>query len=68
MNHDQAEIIKHVGDGVSVVTVIGTLTQVLPAVAALFTIIWTAMRIVEMITGKDFSVIIGWAKDDAERK
>jgi hypothetical protein len=68
MNHDQAEIIKHVGDGVSVVTVIGTLTQVLPAVAALFTIIWTAMRIVEMITGKDFSVVIGWAKDDAKHK
>jgi hypothetical protein len=68
MNHDQVEMIKHVGDGISVVTVIGTLTQVLPAVAAIFTIIWTAMRIVEMITGKNFSVIIGWAKDDAERK
>jgi hypothetical protein len=67
MNHDQVEMIKHVGDGISLVTVIGALTQVLPAVAALFTIIWTVMRIVEMVTGKDFSVVIGWAKDDAER-
>jgi hypothetical protein len=68
MNNDQVEGIKAVGDTLSLVTVVGTLVQVLPAVAALFTIIWTAMRIVEMVTGKNFSVVIGWAKDDAERK
>jgi hypothetical protein len=68
MTPDNAEAIKAVGDTVSVVTVIGTLTQALPAIAALFTIVWTAMRIVEMITGRNFSVVIGWAKDDAERK
>lgn len=41
---------KHVLDGVSVITVIGTLADVLPAVAALFTIVWTAVRIYETDT------------------
>lgn len=41
---------KHVLDGVSVVTVVGTLAEVLPAVAALFTIIWTSVRIYETDT------------------
>ncbi len=41
---------KHVLDGVSVITVIGTLADVLPAVAALFTIVWTAIRIWETDT------------------
>jgi hypothetical protein len=40
-------------------TVVGTLMQVLPAVAALFTIIWTGLRIIEMITGKEISVLLG---------
>jgi FtsH-binding integral membrane protein len=41
---------KAVGDAVSVVTVVGTLAEVLPAVAALFTIIWTGLRIWETDT------------------
>lgn len=41
---------KHALDAVSVVTVIGTLADILPAVAALFTIIWTAIRIWETET------------------
>ena len=41
---------KHVLDGVSVITVVGTLANVLPAVAALFTIVWTAIRIWETET------------------
>lgn len=44
------EGIKHVGDAVSIVTVVGTLANVLPAVAALFTIIWTGIRIYETDT------------------
>jgi len=63
MSQHSTEIIKNIGDGVSLVTVIGALTQVLPAVAASFTILWTAMRIAEMFTGKDFSVLIGRKKD-----
>lgn len=41
---------KHVVDALSVVTVIGTLVNVLPAVAAIFTIIWTGIRIYETDT------------------
>jgi hypothetical protein len=42
--------VKSAGDAVSIVTVIGTLAQWLPAVAALFTIIWTGIRIYETET------------------
>jgi hypothetical protein len=44
------ETAKHVIDGLSVVTVVGTLLDILPAVAAVFTIIWTAIRIYETDT------------------
>jgi hypothetical protein len=46
------ETAKSTVDAISVVTVVGTITEVLPAVAALFTIIWTALRIWEMDTVK----------------
>jgi hypothetical protein len=41
---------KHVGDAVSIVTVVGTLAQVLPSIAAIFTIVWTSIRIYETDT------------------
>jgi hypothetical protein len=44
------ESTKHILDGLSVVTVLGALVDVLPAVAALFTIIWTGIRIYETAT------------------
>jgi len=52
---------KHVGDAVSIVTVVGTLAQVLPSIAAIFTIVWTSIRIyetetVQKILGKDKDV------------
>ncbi len=47
---DQHDTVKHVADAVSVVTVLGTLMQWLPSVAALFTIIWTTIRIYETKT------------------
>jgi len=47
---EQHETAKHVVDAMSLVTVIGTLVQLLPAVAALFTIVWTAIRIYETAT------------------
>jgi hypothetical protein len=47
---------KHLIDGVSVATVMGTLMSWLPAIAALFTIIWTAIRIYETKT------VQGWLK------
>jgi hypothetical protein len=44
------ETLKHVADAASIITVIGTLTNVLPHAAALFTIIWTSIRIYETDT------------------
>ena len=52
---------KHLIDGVSVATVMGTLMSWLPAIAALFTIIWTAIRIYETKT------IQGWIKKNAKQ-
>lgn len=42
--------VKATGDAVSIVTVVGTLAQVLPAIAALLTIVWTGLRIYETDT------------------
>jgi hypothetical protein len=50
MTQDVTEGIKHVTDAISVLTVIGTLAQILPAIAAVFTIIWTGFRIYETDT------------------
>jgi hypothetical protein len=44
------EGVKHAMDLVSVLTVVGTLASWLPEIAALFTIIWTAIRIIETKT------------------
>jgi len=49
---------KQVMDAVSIVTVVGTLGNMLPPVAALLTIVWTVIRIYETKTvqkmmGKD---------------
>jgi len=69
MKPENVEVVKQIGDGLSVVTAIGTLVQLLPSVAALFTIIWTGMRIAEMVAGKPFFEIIRRKKvDDAERQ
>jgi hypothetical protein len=50
MSGNANETIKQVADAASVVTVVGTLAGILPAVAALFTIIWTGIRIYETDT------------------
>jgi hypothetical protein len=44
------ESTKTLVDGLSVVTVIGTLGDLLPPMAALFTIVWTVIRIYETKT------------------
>lgn len=41
---------KHVLDGLSVITVLGALVDILPAIAAAFTIVWTGIRIYETDT------------------
>lgn len=44
------EHIKQVGDAISILTVVGTLAELLPAIAAILTIMWTAIRIWETDT------------------
>jgi len=54
-----AETTKQAIDAVSVFTVVGTLSDLLPPLAALVTIIWTSIRIMETDT------VRGWlGKDD----
>jgi hypothetical protein len=53
MKQESQEIVKTVGDAVSVFTVVGTLIEMLPSVAALITIVWTGIRIYETDTVKD---------------
>jgi len=54
------EAVKHIIDGASVITVLGTLVNILPSVAAIFTIVWTAIRIYETKT------VQGWFKGKEE--
>lgn len=55
------EGVKHLLDGLSVITVLGALVEILPAIAALFTIVWTGIRIYETDT------VQGWI-NRAKRK
>jgi hypothetical protein len=57
------ETAKTTVDAISIVTVVGTLAEMLPAVAALFTIIWTALRIFETDT---IQKLLGKGKDVKE--
>lgn len=57
-HHEWSDTVKHVLDGLSVATAVGTITDMLPEVAAMFTIFWTGIRIYESATvqkllGKD---------------
>lgn len=47
---DAGEQTKHIVDALSIGTVAGTLAGVLPSVAAIFTIVWTVIRIYETKT------------------
>ena len=53
---DPQQMAKVAGDVGSISVLVGTLADFLPAVAALFTIIWTALRIYETET------VQGWLK------
>jgi len=48
--NNQSEAVKLAGDVLSITTVAGTLVGMLPSVAAIFTIIWTGIRIYETET------------------
>lgn len=48
------ETTKNLMDTASVATVVGTLAGILPAIAALFTIVWTSIRIYESRTMQQY--------------
>lgn len=52
MNDLEHAAAKYVADGLSVGVLVGTFTNVLPAIAAAMTIVWTAIRIWETDTVK----------------
>lgn len=62
---EHTQTVKHAMDTISVFTVIGTLMDLLPPVAALLTIIWTLINIYESAT---FQKFLGRFKKDAEPK
>jgi glycerol-3-phosphate acyltransferase PlsY len=49
-NEHLTDATKHIIDGASIATAVGTMMQLLPAIAALFTIVWTLIRIYETKT------------------
>lgn len=60
-NHESlSDATKHVIDGAAIATTVGTIMQVLPSIAALFTIVWTAIRIYET---KTMQKLLGKLKD-----
>jgi hypothetical protein len=65
MRSDTAEVAKSVGDVLSIVTVVGTLIEMLPSVAAIFTIVWTGIRIWETDTVQ--RMVGRKGKDDAQQ-
>lgn len=50
MSNPNIEAAKSAGDALSVGVVLGTLAEILPAIAALLAIIWTCLRIYESAT------------------
>lgn len=54
MAQQTTETVKHVTDGLSIITVLGTLADILPALAALFSLVWSIIRIFETDTVRDW--------------
>ena len=50
MKPENVDSLKTLADALSIVTVVGTLIEVLTSVAAIFTILWTGIRIWETET------------------
>lgn len=50
MAQQTTETVKHITDGLSIITVLGTLADILPALAALFSLVWSIIRILETDT------------------
>jgi len=58
------DTVKHTLDFVSAIAAIGSFLNLFTPVFGLIGAVWTLMRIAEMLTGKQFSVLIGTKKED----
>jgi peptidoglycan biosynthesis protein MviN/MurJ (putative lipid II flippase) len=65
MQTDTPEHAKAVVDALSIATVVGTLAQILPAMAALFSIVWSVIRIWETQTVK--RLVRKWRSKSAKK-
>lgn len=59
---EHQDAFKHIIDGISIATAFGTLVNMLPAVAAVLSIIWSVIRIWESKTVQD------WLNKDAKQQ
>lgn len=57
------ETAKTILDWVSLATALGALVEILPAIAAGLSILWTLMRMAEMVTGKTIAELLRGKKD-----
>lgn len=63
-----SEHAKQLVDAVSLTTVIATVASWLPPIAALLSIIWTVLRIIEMVTGKTIADLLKGFRQWLKRK
>lgn len=63
------DTVKQIGDGVSIGVWLAAIAGWLPAAAAGASLIWTAMRVAEMWTGKKFhEIVASWKTARKARK
>ena len=62
------DTVKHTLDFMAAIAAISSFLNVLTPIFGLIGAVWTLMRIAEMLTGKNFSELIGRKKKDAEHE
>jgi len=67
MRDETGELAKQICDVASVATVVGTVVNLLPNIAALFTVLWTGIRIYESTTVQDWLARRRMRKERARR-
>lgn len=55
---EKHDVVKLAGDVAATSVTVATLFQWLPAIAAVFAIIWYAVNLTEKVTGKPFSELV----------
>jgi len=68
MRDDTGELAKQICDVASVATVVGTVVNALPDIAALFTVLWTGLRIYESTTVQNWLARRKLRKERARRR